>query len=107
MDIRAKYYANLRTGQRLYLCGDHITKVARRLDAAGHVSLKRGVRSIGSLSPYTPKLCTECRQQGTEPNHSQKAIIHDSESDLFMATLGFGDGFELETQRDPRLVHTI
>jgi hypothetical protein len=61
MDNKAKYYANLRTGKSVYLCGRHITQVARRLDAAGRMSLKRGVRSIGSLNPYTPKKCTECR----------------------------------------------
>jgi hypothetical protein len=63
MDNRAKYYANLRTGKSVYLCARHVTKVARRIDDAGRMALKRGVRSIGSLNPYTPKKCAECQQQ--------------------------------------------
>ena len=60
MNFRAKYYANLRDGKSIYLCSGHIEKVARKIDDAGHMQLKRGVRSIGSLSIYTPKLCAEC-----------------------------------------------
>lgn len=65
MQFRAKYYATLGTGKSIYLCSGHITKVAKRLDNAGRLELKRGVRSIGSLSIYTPKVCAECqRNQG-------------------------------------------
>lgn len=62
MENRAKYYASLRTGRSVYLCESHISKVARRIDDVGRMALKRGVRSIGSLNPYTPKKCAECRQ---------------------------------------------
>ena len=65
-DNKAKYYANLRTGKSVYLCARHITQVARRLDDAGRLSLKRGVRSIGSLHPYTPKTCAKCAATPTE-----------------------------------------
>lgn len=61
MKTRAKYYANLVTGKSLYLCAGHISKVARRLDDAGRMSLKKGVRSIGSLHKFTPKTCCECK----------------------------------------------
>ena len=69
---QAKYYANLRIGKSIYLCALHVTKVARRLDDAGHMQLKRGVRSIGSLSPYTPKTCTEC--QSIHPTENKQAF---------------------------------
>jgi hypothetical protein len=57
---KAKYYANFRDGKNAYLCSDHLQVVAKKLDDAGHLALKRGVKRIGSLSPYTPKTCTEC-----------------------------------------------
>lgn len=63
METKAKYYANLRTGKSVYLCDRHITKVARRIDDAGRMALKRGVRSIGSLNQYTPKKCAECQSK--------------------------------------------
>lgn len=63
MASKAKYYANFRDGKSAYLCSDHLQVVAKKLDDAGHLALKRGVRSIGSLSRFTPKECTECHQQ--------------------------------------------
>lgn len=63
MGNQAKYYANLRTGQSIYLCAGHITKVAKRLDDAGRMALKKGVRSIGSLHKFTPKTCCECKEE--------------------------------------------
>lgn len=68
MESQAKYYANLRDGKSVYLCGGHVTKVAVKLDNIGHLAPKRGVRSIGSLSPFTPKKCAECLQ---EERHDQ------------------------------------
>jgi hypothetical protein len=68
MASQAKYYANLRTGKSIYLCAGHVTKVAKKLDNLGHLAPKRGVRSIGSLSTYTPKQCVECIQ---EERHDQ------------------------------------
>ena len=69
MNFRAKYYANLRDGKSIYLCSGHIEKVARKIDDAGHMQLKRGVRSIGSLSIYSRETCVECRR-----NHGWSSI---------------------------------
>jgi len=60
MEIQAKYFANLNGGKSIFLCGRHVKKVARRIDNAGRMALKRGVRSIGSLNQFTHKKCEEC-----------------------------------------------
>jgi hypothetical protein len=62
MKFRAKYFANLKDGKRIYLCAAHIVKVAKKLDDAGRMSPKKGVRSVGSLSQYSLKTCRECAQ---------------------------------------------
>lgn len=69
--MRAKYYVNLKTGVKMYVCGRHVTKVAYLLDDAGRMALKRGVRSIGSLHAYTPKQCEHCEPETTTPQQNR------------------------------------
>ena len=70
METRAKYYVNLKTGKSLYLCSLHVTKVARCIDDAGRMSMKRGVKSIGTLHQYTIKQCAECLHQKDSENRT-------------------------------------
>jgi hypothetical protein len=62
MGIQAKYYANMKDGRSIHLCKLHVKKVAI-VEDGGRMYLRRGVRSIGSLSKFTPKTCVECSKE--------------------------------------------
>ena len=62
MKFRASYWATLKDGKTVHLCGTHVTKVAKKLDGSGRMAPKRGVKRIGSLSPFSLKTCLECQR---------------------------------------------
>lgn len=65
MTHRAKHWARLKNGELVYICTSHLPKVATRVDNKGHLELKRGVQTIGDLSPYSLKTCKECARGKT------------------------------------------
>jgi hypothetical protein len=62
MQIPARYWARLKDGRLLHVCGRHLDTVARRIDDKGRMELHRGVRCIGSMPAYTRKSCIVCQE---------------------------------------------